>query len=291
MTSIKYPHRLIAAGIITPLLLATAACGGDNAGNADSAGNTMAMADSAGASTGAMGGPNQAGQMDAPVAQLLATVNRAEISSGQLGSTKARNAEVKAFAQQMVQEHQAAMQTLTTLASTSGWSIDSAAIAGGMGGMSDSAHAMAGGAGTGGTGGTGAAGTGTGATGAAGTGATGTGTGMGGTGAAGTGTGGAGAGAGAGNLTMVMQQMQQSMATSMQQLQGQSGAAFDRAFMDAQLAAHQQTLDLLRQYGQSIQNTELRSHVTQMQGSVEQHLQQAKDIRQKLGGTTGGTGG
>jgi predicted outer membrane protein len=61
--------------------------------------------------------------------------------------------------------------------------------------------------------------------------------------------------------------------------------------MDAKLASHQQTLDLLRQYGTTIQNTELRSHVTQFQGSVEQHLQHAKDIRQKLGGTTGGTGG
>lgn len=289
MTSFKYPHRMLAASLMTPLLLASAACAGDNAGNADSAGGTMAMSDSAGASTGAMGGPNQAGQMDAPIAQLLATVNRAEISSGQLGSTKARNAEVKAFAQQMVQEHQTAMQTLTTLASTNGWSVDSAAIAGGMAGMSDSAHAaMAGGTGTAGTGAAGTGATGAAGSGTAGAGAAGT------TGAgavAAPGAGGASVGSGAGNLTQVMQQMQQTMATSMQQLQGQSGAAFDRAFMDAQLAAHQQTLDLLRQYSQSVQNNELRSHVTQMQGSVEQHLQQAKDIRQKLGGTTGGTGG
>lgn len=301
MTSIKYPHRLMAASLMTPLLLATAACAGDKAANADSAGSATAMADSTGgASTGAMNGPNQAGQMDAPVAQLLAMVNRGEISSSQLASTKARNADVKAFAQQMVQEHQTAMQQLTTLASTSGWSIDSASIAsmGGMGGMSDSAHAMSGAggaAGTGATGGTGAAGGGSGAAGS-GTGATsgsGTATGGGagaGTTGAGQGAGGTGTGASGANLTMALQQMQQSMATSMQKLQGQSGAAFDRAYMDAQLAAHQQTLDLLRQYGTSVQNNELRSHVTQMQGSVEQHLQKAKDIRGKLGGTTG-TGG
>jgi len=234
---------------MTPLLLASAACAGDKPATVDSAGGTMAMTDSAaGASTGAMNTPNNAGAMDAPVAQLLATVNRGEIGSGQLASTKARNAEVKAFAQQMVQEHETAMATLTTLASSSGWSIDSAAImsgAGNMAGMSDSAHAAMSGAG--------------GATGQS----------------------------GAPALTSALQQMQQTMSASMQKLRGQSGATFDRAYMDAQLAGHQQTLDLLRQYGTSIQNTELRSHATQIQASVEQHLQKAKDIRAKLGGTTG----
>ena len=250
MTSIKYAQRLLAAGLMTPLLLATAACAGDSAGTADSAGGTMAMGESAaGATTGAMAAPNQAGQMDAPVAQLLATVNRSEINSGQLASTKARNAEVKAYAQQMVTEHQAAMQTLTTLASSSGWSIDSAAMTGGMGGMTDSAHsAMAGGS----------------------------------TSAAMGGSGGM-TGGGVAGLAVAMQGMQESMMKSMEQLRSVSGAAFDRAYMDAQLAGHQQTLDLLRQHATSIQNNELRSHVMQMQGSVEQHLAKAKEIREKLG--------
>ena len=246
MTSIRYPHRLLAASLMTPLLIATAACAGDKAATTDSA--AMAMADSAGASASAMGAPASAGAMDAPVAQFLATVNRGEMSSGELAISKATNAEVKAFAQQMVTEHQTAMQALQTMASASGWTIDSAAMASGMGGMSDSAHAamMAGGSAAASPGST--------------------------------------PQSGAAALTTAMQQMQQMMATSMQQLRSQSGAAFDRAYMDAQLAGHQQTLDLLRQYNTSVQSNELRSHVTQVQGSVEQHLQKAKDIRGKLGG-------
>jgi len=46
--------------------------------------------------------------------------------------------------------------------------------------------------------------------------------------------------------TAAMQQVHQTMSSSMQQLKGLSGAGFDRACMDGQLAGHQQTLDLSR---------------------------------------------
>lgn len=81
----------------------------------------------------------------------------------------------------------------------------------------------------------------------------------------------------------VLMQMQETNNQAMQSLKSQSGAAFDKAYMDSQLAAHQQVLDLLRQHSSQIQNNELRTHVSQMQSSVEQHLNKAKEIRDKLG--------
>ena len=41
--------------------------------------------------------------------------------------------------------------------------------------------------------------------------------------------------------------------------------------------------DVLRQHSSQVQNNELRSHVSQIQSSVEQHLNRAKEIRDKLG--------
>jgi putative membrane protein len=81
----------------------------------------------------------------------------------------------------------------------------------------------------------------------------------------------------------VLMQMQQTNEQAMQSLRTQTGAAFDRAYMDSQVAAHQQTLDVLRQHSSQVQNNDLRSHVSQVQTSVEQHLNRAKEIRDKLG--------
>ena len=281
--------RLVAAGMVTPLLLATSACGKGDKAASDSAGGTVAMGDSAaGASTASMNSaPNNTGMVDAPVAQLLAMSNRSEISAGELASTKARNADVKSYAQQMVTEHQQAMQTLTTMSSTAGWSIDSASMMSGMsgGGTATGSAGRATGTGTGTTGAGGTTGTGTGA----GSAAAGTGTGTSAAGSAGTTAGTAGGANGAGGtgssqpLMSVMMQMQQTNSQTMQSLRGQSGAAFDRAYMDSQLAAHQQLLHVLGQYSNQVQNNDLRSHVSQIQSSVEQHLNRAKEIRDKLG--------
>lgn len=254
----KVPH-LLAASVMTPLVLASTACGGGDDARTDSASGTVAMSDSIGAtSIGAEGMPNNTGQSDASLAQLLAVVNRNEITAGRLAGTKARNADVKAYARQMVDEHQRAMQQLTTLASSTGWTVDSASMSGMMGT------------------GTGTAGTGSGT-------AAGTGTGTGST---------AGTGSSNGSLMVLMQQMDQANTSAMQTMRAETGAAFDRAYMDLQVAAHQQTLDALRQQATTIQNTELRTHVTTLQGSIETHLKQATDIRMRLGGATGtGTGG
>lgn len=297
----KHPIRLMVrhAALAAPVLWAVVACGPrDNATVSDSAGGAMAMSDSAGA-TGTMnetGSPNNAGMTDPSMAQLMAVVNRGEISSGTLASTKARNADVKAFARQMVDEHRMAQRRLDSIAQPSGWRVDSASIASGMSGMSgmsSTGNTGASGGTASGTGGTGGTGTGTGAGSTGGTGgATGTGTG-------GTGTGGSTTGGTTGNnttggvsqtnpggdsrLNTMMMEMQDMQAKSMQALRSSSGAEFDRSYIDSQLAGHQQTLDLLNQYMNNVQNNELRTYLNDVKASVEKHRARAEEIKSKLG--------
>ncbi len=88
---------------------------------------------------------------------------------------------------------------------------------------------------------------------------------------------------GQGMMGTTITQLQQSHQQAMQKLQSSTGAEFDRAYMDSQVAAHQQTLDVLRQHATSVQNAELRTTVTDMQKDVEEHLRRAQEIAQKLG--------
>lgn len=274
MDTLKLRRRLYVVAITTPLLGALAACGGGDNATSDSAGGTMAMSDSAGmgATTGAA--PNNAGMMDQSVAGILAMANMAEIESSQLAGTKARNADVKAYARQMIDEHQKASQQLQTMASTNSWTLpDSTGMnAGSQSGM------------------TGATGTGTGASTGAANSATGTNSGTA-TGGGGTNTTSPSTVQGSPQLDASVQQMHQQHMTLMTALKTRTGADFDRDYMDGQIAAHQQTLDLLRQYVNNVQNSELRTFAQTMQGSVEQHLQKAQDIRGRLGGATTSAGG
>lgn len=269
MMDTRHLRRLMIVAISTPMMGALAACGGGDTATSDSASGTVATGDSGTMNAAA---PNNAGMMDGSMASLLATVNHSEIAAGQLASTKARNAEVKSYAQMMVTEHTAGMQQLQQLATASGWSLPDS-----MGNMSvSSSPNAAGGSNTAIS---------AGASTAAGT-ASGTASGTGG----GTGTMANTPTQGGDQLSAAVQQMHQMQMQTMAQLRGKSGADFDRDYMDSQIAAHQQTLDLLRQYSTNVQNNELRTHVQGVQDKVQQHLQQAQDIRQKLGGTTtGGT--
>lgn len=269
MDTLQLRRRLFAVAIATPLLGALAACGGGDNAASDSAGGTMAMGDSAGmgATTGAA--PNNAGMMDQSVAGILAMANMAEIETSQLAQTKARNADVKAYAGQMITEHTQASQQLQTMASTNSWTLPDST------GMNAGSH----------SGMTGMS-TGTGANSATGT-NSGTASGTGG----GTNTTSPSTVQGSPTVDAAVQQMHQQHMQMMDALKKRTGADFDRDYMDGQIAAHQGTLDLLRQYVNNVQNSELRTFAQTMQGSVEQHLQKAQDIRGRLGGATTGAGG
>lgn len=239
-------HRLAVATVAAPLLVA---CGTrDTAARNDSAGGTVAMTDSTSVSstTG-----DATGAMDSGVASFVAAVNQSEIEAGRLASTKARNGDVKDYARDMVDDHQKALNDLRDLGRKNNWT------------MPDSTG-MTAGAGAGGTGGTNnTAGTSTGSM-----------------------TGSAGTSSGSNSmLASTITQLQQSHQAAMTKLRGTTGAAFDRAYIDSQVAAHQQALDVLRQHATSLQNTELRDKITDMQKDVEDHLKRAQEIAQKLGGS------
>ncbi|HEX2191453.1 MAG TPA: DUF4142 domain-containing protein [Longimicrobiaceae bacterium] len=82
------------------------------------------------------------------------------------------------------------------------------------------------------------------------------------------------------------QQLRTQADSAMQALGGQSGAAFDQAYMQWMVQSHQATLNALdQQLIPAIQNPEMRTMVQQrVRPAVEQHLQRAQQIQSSLGG-------
>lgn len=62
-----------------------------------------------------------------------------------------------------------------------------------------------------------------------------------------------------------------------------SGADFDRAYMDRQIAAHQTVLDTIdKTLAPQARNRHLRDQITEMRKTVQQHLEKARSIRSAL---------
>lgn len=73
---------------------------------------------------------------------------------------------------------------------------------------------------------------------------------------------------------------------NLQALQGLSGSAFDRAYIDHEVALHQQVLDALDQtLIPSAQNAELKDLLQQGRPIFMGHLDMAKEIQSSLGGS------
>jgi putative membrane protein len=72
-------------------------------------------------------------------------------------------------------------------------------------------------------------------------------------------------------------------------LEGARGAAFDRAYMDREIAYHQAVLDALD--GLLIpttENAELKKLLSDVRPAIAAHLEHAKQLRNALGGTSSG---
>jgi putative membrane protein len=84
----------------------------------------------------------------------------------------------------------------------------------------------------------------------------------------------------------ISQQMQSTAQSSVQSLQGLSGAEFDRAYMQAMVQSHEAALNTITtQLIPSAQNPQLRTALEQkVRPAVEMHLQQARTIAGSLGG-------
>ena len=68
-----------------------------------------------------------------------------------------------------------------------------------------------------------------------------------------------------------------------QQLHGKKGKEFDVAFMDAMVRSHESTLQLLDQSANTTNTPQLDQHIAQARTKVQSHLDEAKQIQQKLG--------
>lgn len=60
------------------------------------------------------------------------------------------------------------------------------------------------------------------------------------------------------------------------------GSAFDRQYINDQVAAHQETLDQLQQFQTTSQNVQIKELVTKSLPKVQQHLDRAKQIQGAL---------
>jgi putative membrane protein len=243
-------------------LVSIAACGGNDGDNTDSAAGEVARADSAatapgaapgtaatapagGAAGGTAGGTMSITGGDPEILQVLAVVDMGEIQDGQLAQRQARNAQVKAFARELVTSHQRSLRQTRQLAKSSNVQLmnDSGSMATGTD-TNRSATTPSSAAGTPGT---------------------------------------AGATSGvAGQLHTMHMQM-------MEQVRNQQGAAFDSAFVNAQVRGHQQVLDMLQRAQGQAQNSGVQQHLTAATKEVQTHLERAQQLQQRLSG--GGTGG
>lgn len=229
-------------------ILALGACGRNDANTGDTsaatAGGDVARADSAASATapgaataGSTATPGSAGSAmaitggDPEIVQVLAVVDQGEIQDGQLAQRQARNAKVKAFARELVQDHQKSLAQTRQIAKAVNTTLPS---------MSSS---KAGSTSTRGTTDTSSA---------------------------------------AGTASGVAGQLMAMHTQMMDQVRQAQGAAFDTAFVNAQVMGHQEVLDLLQRAQGQAQNSEVQQHLTAAMKSVQEHLDHGRELQQSL---------
>jgi len=75
----------------------------------------------------------------------------------------------------------------------------------------------------------------------------------------------------------------------MDQVRAQKGAAFDSAFVNAEVTGHQQVLDLLQRSQSQAQNPGVQKHVAAAIKDVQSHLERGQKLQQSL--ASGGSAG
>ena len=250
---LEHGWQRLAAVAMCASLVGAAACGGGNGETTDSAAGDVAR-DSAATAPGVAPGTAATAPAtstpggtpgstlaitggDPEILQVLAVVNQGEIQDGQLGQRQARNAQVKAFARELVSSHTKALRETRQLAKTNSVQLmsDSATSANRAGGTDTSNKAAS-------------------------------------TPSSAAGT--AGMGVAAQLHTMHTQMMDQ--------VRSQQGAAFDSAFVNAQVMGHQQVLDLLQRAQSQAQNSSVQQHLTASMKDVQSHLERAQQLQQRL---------
>lgn len=190
---------------------------------------------------------------DTMFAQKAATSGTMEVQHGQLAASKATNAQVKAFANQLVKDHTAANDELMAIAKRKNITLPTHAKQvsgekGSIGARNDATTDTKTGAGVA------KGGNATGTTGASGTVAT---------------TGEARARSGQDQPWM-----------------SQGGAAFDKGFVESQVKAHQDAIALFEKQANSGSDSDLKAFAGKHLPGLKAHLKQAQDLQGTLGART-----
>jgi putative membrane protein len=78
---------------------------------------------------------------------------------------------------------------------------------------------------------------------------------------------------------------------TVEQLKTQTGADLERAYIDAQVKAHQTVLDTIdTKLMPNVKDAGIKTMLTETRPKIEMHLKEAQDIQKALGGGTGTTG-
>jgi putative membrane protein len=189
---------------------------------------------------------------DPELLQVLAVVDQSEIQDGQLAQRNARSSQVKSYARELVNDHTKSLQQDRQVAKSAG--IDLSGVM-----MSGSSKAT-------------------------GSGAPKTGSDTSRSSAASAAQPGMSGPSGATGVTAELVNMHTQMMDQVRQLKG---AAFDSAFVSAQVQGHQQVLSLLQ--SAQAQNAELQQHLTAATKAVQEHLQKGQELQQSL--SSGGASG
>ena len=199
--------------------------------------------------------------------QALAS-GTAEVELARLAQTRAQNAELKSFAEHMVEDHSRVNGELRALGSRAGldspagrgMSTDSTSGSGAagaaMGSSSASASALSSGAASGATPDAGMRST------------------PGSTGHSGTGM----------STTPVTPALSASAQRTMERLQGLSGADFDRAFLQQMVSDHKRAVADFQRAASSAADSDVRRFAQQTLPGLQEHLQQARTLSERLGG-------
>ena len=260
--------REIAAAAACATLVGFTACGGRNEKNdtaaATASGGEVARSDSAASATA----PGGAGATAAPatptasamsitggdpeILQVLAVVDQSEIQDGQLAQRQARNAQVKQFARTLVNEHTKSLQQDRQVAKSANIDLSGVMMSGSSKTAGTSAAKKSG------------SDTSQSSTKA-----------------------GASQPSGPTGATGVTAELINAHTQKMDELRQLQGAAFDSAFVDAQVKGHQQVLTMLQSV--QAQDAALQKHLAAAIKDVQSHLEKGQQLQQSLSSGAAGS--
>lgn len=194
----------------------------------------------------------QPSSADTEFVQKAAAAGKKEVAQGTMAASKASNKQVKQYAQTLVKDHTAANQQLTAIARRKNITIpDQPGNDGRAGGTADTrtSATKAGGKPS-------ATGSTTGTTGAS------------------------------GGVMTTGERNRQSTPEQTEPWMSQKGIAFDRGFIEAQVKAHQEAIELFDQEAKNGSDAELKAFAQKQLPGLRNHLKQAQDLQAKLSTST-----